>query len=97
MIGLNDLAFDQVLGVFLPGGLHVTNSFVHHWLGSSRFICLVVPELAIADQVDDHVAFESLAEVTGNFHDMVNRLRIIGIHVKDGRMHHLGDRGAIQC
>ena len=97
MIRADDVAPDQVFGIFLPGGLHAANGFVHHRLCRGRFIRLVVSVLAVTDQVDDHIAFKLLAKITGNFHDMVNGFRIIGIDMKDGCMHQLGDRGAIQC
>ena len=96
-IRLDDAALYQVFGVFLPRGFHASNGFVHHRLGRRGLISLVVTVPAIADQVYYDITVKLLAKITGNFHDMMHRFRVIGIHVKNGCMHHLGDGSAIQC
>ena len=79
----------QPSGIEHPGRGMLTDVLVHQRLGCRRLIRLIVAMAPIADQVDHHVPMEPhsvLERQPGHEH---HRLRIIGIHVEDRRLHHL--------
>ena len=51
---------------------------------------------AVADEVDDHVLLELLAELVGQAGDLDHGFRIVAVHVEDRRVDHLGEVGAVQ-
>ena len=59
------------------------NFFIHLGLGVCGFVRLIVPKAPVADQIDQHVVLERLAE----FHRQVDRcdacIDVVGIDVND--------------
>ena len=68
---------------------------VHHRLGEGRIVHLVVPVLAVADQVHEHVAPEALAVGDRQPHDVHGRLGVVGVHVEDRRVLDAGHVGRV--
>ena len=60
------------------------------------FILLVMPVLAIAPEVDHHVAVKFLAERDCQPRRVNACLRIVAVHMEDRRLDHLGDVGGIR-
>ena len=70
---------------------------VHDRLGEGRLVRLVVAVAAIAEDVDDHVLLEAVAELGGDARDMYHRLGIVAVHVEDRRLDDLADIGGIRA
>ena len=85
----------QLLAVDLPHGGMVLNLLVQSGLGECGFVTLVVPVLAVANQVDHHILSEFLAIFECQFHGMNGLLRAVAVDVKDGCKNHLGQVGSI--
>src|SRR5213593_3770390 len=64
---------------------------VHHRLREGRIVELVVPVPAVADEVDEDVLLEALAEADGEAGRLHGGLGVVAIHVEDGRLDDLGD------
>ena len=64
---------------------------VHHRLGCTRLIRLVMAVTAVADQVDHHIAVKGVTEIQCQAGHKGHRFRIIGIHVENRRLYHLHD------
>ena len=80
----------QRLGVELAHRALGFDALVHEWLGVARVVALVVPVLAVADEIDDHVLVEGLAEGEGESGGANARLGVVSVDVEDGRLDHLG-------
>ena len=68
---------------------------VHDRLGEHGLVALVMTMAAIAEHVDDHIAFEFLAEMNRQIGNPADRHRIIAVDVENRRLHALGDIGGI--
>ena len=79
---------DQPLGVLLARLLWRRDLPVHHRLGEARLVLLVVAVLAVAPQVDHHVALELLAERDRQLGRPDARLGVVAVHVEDRRLDH---------
>ncbi len=62
------------------------NRAVHERLGKRRLVGFVVPMAPVAEQVDNDILFELLAEFSGGMGDFDNRVGIVPIYVKDRRL-----------
>ena len=89
-LGHQPIAVDHARSVLLA------NPLVHHGLGRERLVGLVVAVAAKADHVDDDVLPEPHPEVEGEPGDEHHGLRIVSVHVEDGRLYELCDIGAVQ-
>ena len=69
---------------------------VHERLRDHRLVLLVVPEAAVAHQVDDHVLVELHAVVERDLGGEAHRFRIVAVHVEDRHFQHLRDVGAVE-
>ncbi len=69
---------------------------VHQRLGDGRLVRLVVAVAAVADDVDDHVLVELVAEIEGQARGEDHRLGVVAVHVEDRRVDHLADVGAVE-
>ncbi len=87
---------NQASCVDCPRGLHLADTPIHLRLGHHRLIGLVVALASIADQVDDHIILEGQAIIEGQTGDEQNRIRVVSVDVKNGRLDQLGDLCAIQ-
>jgi hypothetical protein len=59
---------------------------VHERLGKGRLIALIMPVPPIAEEVDDHIFLELLAEFGGDAGDFNDRFGIIAVDMKDRRL-----------
>ena len=73
----------------------LADNAIHDRLSGGGLVGLVMAETAIADQIDDHVLAEAHAVGQCQTRDLNDRLGVIAIHMKDGRLEHLGDVAAI--
>ena len=73
----------------------VLDALIHEGLGERRLVAFVVSVPAVAQQVDDGVAPELLAEAEGKVDDVADRLRVVAVDVEDGRLDELGDVGRV--
>ena len=85
----------ELVGVELAGARVLADLFVHQRLRERRRVLLVVPQLAKAHDVDDHVLAELRAEVHRQRRREHHRLGIVAVHVEDRRLDHLDDVGAV--
>ena len=74
-------------------GLWLLISAVHLRLRVGRLVGLVVAEAAVADQVDDDVVAELLAEGERQADGADARLHVVGVDVDDRRVVALGEVG----
>ncbi|MNS84364.1 hypothetical protein D3C72_1181870 [compost metagenome] len=51
---------------------------------------------AIAEQVDEHIAFKGVTEVQRQTCHESDRFRVIGVHVEDRRLHHFTDVSTVR-
>ena len=89
----------QFLGMLeedLAGALVRADHFVKIGLGEERFVPLVVAVAAVANNVDNDVAPEFLAEGNGNAGCFRDGDRIVTVHVQDRGLHRLGNLGAVK-
>ena len=63
---------------------------VHEGLREAGLVDLVVPVLAVADEVDDDVAVPALAPLGRQLVCARHRLHVVAVHVQDGRVQRLG-------
>ena len=89
-------AADQGLGVALSHRRGVADLLVEKRLGEGGLVALVVAVLAIADEVDHDVVAESLAVGHREPNTMDRGLGILGVHVEDRYLDHLGDVAAVE-
>ena len=95
-LALGDQAvLDQPLGVQLQRRLVALDVLVHRRVGEHRLVAFVVTEAAIAEDVDDHVLVELLAELGRDLGGMDHGLGVVAVHVEDRRLDHQGDVGRI--
>ena len=86
---------DQPLGVELQRGLVALDRGVHQRLGEHRLVALVVAEPPVAEDVDDHVLVEHLAELGRDAGGVHHRLGVVAVDVEDRRLDHQRDVGRI--
>ena len=103
------LGFDEPLGlrrpdqvelgepgsVLLAHGRVLLDQLVHERLRVARLVALVVPEAAVADEVDDDVVVELLPEGHRQANGRDGRLWVVGVHVEDRRVEALGEVGGV--
>ncbi len=87
--------FHQTFGIQLQRGLMAFDVLIHQRVGEHRFIALIVAKAAVAEDIQNNVFVELLAEFCCNAGRMHNRFRIITVHVEDRRFDHQGDVGWI--
>ena len=80
-------ALDQRRGVELSHRTLLVDQLVHVRVGQRRVVGLVVPAAPVADQVDDHVLVERLAEVEGHPRHPHTRLRVVTVDMEDRGLH----------
>ena len=66
----------------------LANGPIHGRLGYRGLVRFVVPAAAIADQVHHRVALEFIAVIDRQLGDEQHRLRVVGVDVKNRRLHH---------
>ncbi len=86
-------ALDQRVGVELAHRRVALDLRVHLGLGVGGLVGLVVAEAAVADQVDQHVVAELLAEGEGQAHGGDAALDVVGVDVDDRDVVALGHVG----
>ena len=86
----------QLVGEKLPRGRLAADRCVHDWLRRRGLVGLVVPEPAIADEIDDDVLVELHAVVDGETRREYHRFGVVAVHVQDRRLDHLRDVAAIE-
>ena len=81
------LAFgNDALGELRPHRRVIRDRLRHERLRVRRFVLLVVTEAAVADEIDDHVVPEALAEGHRQPRRRHGGLRVVGVHVDDRRV-----------
>ena len=93
--GGDDLLADQLLDIQIPSGRQLAYLGVHQGLRLHRLLGLVVPPAAVADDVYDQILAEPHAVVRRQPRREDHGLGIIAVDMQDGRLHHLGDLGAV--
>ncbi len=97
-VGLVDYAFaHEAFRISLSGGGYIAYHPIHCGLGYCRLVRFVVSETAVADDVDNHILVERHSEVIRQRYRKEDGIGVVAIHMKDGRLHHLGDLGAVGC
>ena len=96
LIGRNDAFGDKSLRIEFTGGPRSGYCFIHQWLGYAGFIGFVVSVATVTIDIDDHVLSELHAVIQGQPGNKQNRIGVVAIDVKYGRLHHFGHFGAIQ-
>ena len=86
----------EPLAVDLAGGRVLADRLVHDRLRRGRLVRLVVAVAAVADEVDHDVLAELHPVVEREARDEDDSLGVVGIHVEDRRLDHLGDVAAIE-
>ena len=86
---------DQPVRVQLPHRRMVLDLRVHERLGVGRLVGLVVAEAAVADQVDQRVAPEALAEAHRQPHGGDAGLHVVAVHVDDRDVEALCEVGGV--
>ena len=77
-------------------GVDVVDSFVgkdwlvHHRLGESRLILLIMAKPSVTNNVNEDVAFKLLSELERHSNSSINQLRLICIYVNDGGLDWFG-------
>src|SRR3954451_12150666 len=89
----HDAGVDELLGPQLGDALLVLDLRVHLGLRVRGLVALVVAEAAIADEVDDDVVAELLAEREREAHRRDARGDVVGVDVDDRRVVALGEVG----
>ena len=69
---------------------------VHQRLGCTWLVGFVVAVTAVAEQIDEHIAFEGVTEVQRQTGHEGDRFRVIRVNVEDWRLYHLADVGAVR-
>ena len=87
--------FDQTFSVKLQGGLLLANARVHRRIGEHGLVALVMTKSAIAEDVDDNIFVELLAEFGRHFCGMNHGFGIIAVHMENRRFHHQSDVGGV--
>ena len=90
-------AADERLGVQLAGRALGVDDVVHQRLGERRVVGLVVPAPAVADEVDDDVLLEGLAELEGLLRDADDRLGVVAVDVEDRCLDGACDVGGVDA
>lgn len=75
----------QTRGIEAQRGFLFLDALVHHRVGEHRLIAFVVTEAAVAEDVDDHILVELLAELGRDAGGMDHGLRVIAVDVEDRR------------
>src|SRR5881296_3354815 len=91
LLGGDRPRLDQLLAVERERRPLGGDLLVHHRLREGRIIELVVPVTAVADEVDEDVLLEALAEADGEAGRLHRGLGVVAVHVEDGRLDDLGD------
>ena len=86
----------QRLGIQRTRSETIADGLVHDRLGSGGFVGLAVTVASIAHHVDHHILVEVHTIIQRHACDLDHCLGIIAIDVKDRRIDHLGDVGAVQ-
>src|SRR5690554_551955 len=87
----NVAATDEGLRVERANAALCLDEAVHERLRHRRVVTLVVPAAAEADDIDDDVFVELLAESEREFCDAQHGLGVVAIHVEDRRLNGLRD------
>ena len=96
LLGTHDTLRNEPVRVELARAGVLRDLLVHQRLRDRRLVLLVVAELPEADDVDHHVLVELVAKVERELGDEQHRLRVVAVHMENGRLDHLRDVGAIQ-
>ena len=88
-------AADERLGVQRAHAALGLDEVVHERLRHRGVVALVVAAAAVADEVDDDVLVELLAERERELGDPHDRLGVVAVHVEDRRLDGLGDIGGV--
>src|SRR5438034_483233 len=91
LLGGDRPRLDQLLAVERERRPLGGDLLVHHRLREGRIVELVVPVPAVADEVDEDVLLEALAEADGEAGRLHRGLGVVAVHVEDGRVDDLGD------
>ena len=89
----HDALLDEPLGEAVRGARVLLDPRVHLGLRVGGLVGLVVAEAAVADEVDDDVVAELLAEREGQAHGGDARGRVVGVDVDDRDVEALGEVG----
>ena len=96
LFDVHDPGGHKLLGIEFPDRRMFSNHPIHHRLSHCRFIGFIVAMSAITQKIDDDIPVEFHAVIDREAGDKENRLRIIAVHMKDGRLNHVGNVGAIK-
>ena len=86
----------QLVSVDFTRGRMLFDFLIHQRLSCARLVGFVVAVTAVAHQVDEDIAFESVTEVQRQARNKRDRFRIVRIHVEDRRLYHFTDVGAVR-
>ena len=86
----------ELFGVDIKKRRMFFDDVVHQRLRERGLIAFVVTETAVANHVDDDVAFKFLAETDGDVGRANTRFDVVGVHVNDGRLNDLRHVGRVR-
>jgi len=93
--GVQNALANQVSRIQIPGRFLLANLLVHQRLGNCWFIRFVVAPTAVANKIYHYILVKVIAKINCHLGYKQDRLRIIGINVKNRRLHHFGHVGAV--
>src|SRR6266478_4501012 len=77
--------------ITLTDRLAFGDGLIKHRLGEGGLVTFIMPEPAIAEHVDDHIALELMTEVHAQANHLGDSFRILAIDMKNRDLKHLRD------
>ena len=86
----------QLVSIDFARGRVFFDFLIHQRLGCTWLVRFVVAMTAVAEEVNEHIAFKGITEVQRQTGNESNGFRVIRVNVEDWRLHHLTDVGAVR-
>ena len=88
---------NELFTVDVSDWFHLVDDLVHQRLGEGGLVKLVMSELSVTDQVDDHVTLELLAELRSKSESALDILHRVGVNVEDRSVDRLGNISSVDA
>ena len=93
---INQPFFEQSFTVNLSRRRMFANRFIHARLGEHRLITFIVAMTSITENINDHITFKLLSELSSEISDPNNGFRVVTIDMKNRRLHTFGNISRIR-